>query len=742
MRLTRLVLLLLIVPLIAPAADAQPATKGDLAATDGEGDVQFGPQSPQPGFPPAMPSTVVTDYLDLVELKVYQETVDGIRIAVSLKTLEKPPFTLSNHQIEVRFAGQNSPPVSYSLTWNQVYFTTNGPTDDNNTPDMAASFCFYAAPEQTGSCLRQRVVGWMDFETNSLVAFIPKSSLLGIDPLSPQFQSPIPVTMGKGSRLSNFSVETFGDFWSDRLPNTGEAGPYTFQEPTANERLRVRLYTNETAPAEPTDPYAQYYAFAPQATDFPEVPVEPGAPFPVAIEIQNLNGAKRLVNITLEFLEPQDAPKWQLRMAPSLQIPGNDTRVINLLVNATSAVQHRDSALVRIVARSVGFADELGSQTIKLVATVPPNPTDRTLFFHAVAVESGFPVDTCNGVPFFTCFGDVYLNTVEEDPFATGDEQPLTGFTSIFSGGSGQLVQGSTTVSFPLEQALARDLVLDIDEDVVGEIQIGTSQPFDGTLEVNMRAGDLPIGSVLVPVTAAASQDPIPFAFLPLMDAARIPSGSVIGIEVRITYSYVGTSAALLVDSPGITPKGSFVTLPIIQDPRANNLSVAGENGLISLTVKGDRDDFVNPGESRAFNVTLVNEGADLDSINITGLIETGKCAIQIKPGQRFRLDGGDSARLGVLLRAHSEAKEGDRCQARIQATSETNPGAGASLLLEAIVTNGIDLADDSENYTIDAESAQKLERDQPNGTPGLGFASSILAAVGVFLYRRRRGGA
>ncbi len=740
MRPTRLVLLLLILPLVTPAVEAQTKGAGDLSATDGSGDVSLGPQAPG-GFPPGMPSSVVTDYLDITELKVYQETVDGIRISVSLKDLEKPAFTFSSHFVEILFGSQGSPPVSYSLRWQQVYFTTSGPTDDNSTPEMAPTFCFYAAPQQTGSCLRQRVVGWMDFETKSLVGFIPKASLLGSDPLSPEFQSPTPVSLGKGTRLSNFTVETYGDFWSDRLPDTGEAGPYILQEATANERLRIRLYQNETA--EPMDPYAQYYAYAPQPTDFPEVPIEPGAPFPIALEIQNLNGAKRLINLTFEFLAANQAAKWQVRLAPSLQVPGNETRVVSLIVNATDTVKHRDSTLIRVVGRSVGFPDELGSQTLKLVASVPPNPSDDTLYFHAIRYQSGAPIDTCNDLgPFSGCSGGIYLNTVEDDPIATGDDVPASGsFSSIFSGTNGNFVQGSTTFQFTLEQALARDLVLDVNKDIIGEIQVGASQPFDGSLELQMRAGDLPIGGTSVAIAAADSQKPIPFTFLPLIDAARIPAGSLIGFQLRLSYSYVGTSAALIADPPGIIPKGSFVTLPIIPDPLGNNVTI-GDNSLLSLTVKGDRDDFVNPGESRAFNVTLLNEGADTDNINITGYVDQGKCAIQIKPGQRFRLDGGDSARLGVLIRAHSEAKEGDRCQARVEAISETNPASRAVLLLEAIVTSGIDLEDDSENYTADAESAQKVQRDEPNGTPGAGFAASLLAALGVLVSRRRRGDA
>ncbi|HEX9817068.1 MAG TPA: hypothetical protein VGB18_08815, partial [Candidatus Thermoplasmatota archaeon] len=701
----------------------------------------------------AAPATPVTDYVDLTGLRVYDETMDGIRIAVQLKTLSKPPGSLIGHNTDIRFGAQSTPPVSYLLRWTEDYdFITPllDPTNTNNTFHHYPSFCFYGASDQRGNCLPQRVVGWIDFESTELVAFIPKSSLQGLDPLRPEFASSMPISMPAGTALGNFSVESSGDFWGDRLPDSGDVGPYVLQQPTANERLRLRLFTNETAepgygPSHPGG--SAPYMYAMQETDFPHVSIEPGAPFPVPIEIRNLNGAKRLVNLTLEFDDPKQAPKWPVRLAPSLQVPGNETRIVNLIVNATNEVQHRDEALVRVIGRAVGFPDEIGTQTLKLVASVPPSPTQQTLFLHALP----FPmtpgsINSCEFPgPFGDCTGAAILNTVEKDEAATADEAPVVNdFTSLLQGGTGPnaFTSGTSRAFFNLEQPLARDLVLDTTKESEGAIRIGTTQPFEGSLTVNLHAGDIFIGSATVPVAPNSLQEPIPFTFIPMIGSERIPRDSVITLNIEIVYSYVGTSAALLLEPPGVIPSGSFFALPIIPDPRANNLSIAGDNGLISLTVKGDRDDFVNPGESRAFNVTLVNEAADTDNINITGFVEAGKCAIQIKPGQRFHLEGGDSVRLGVLLRAHSEAKEGDRCQARIQATSEATPGTGASLLLEAIVTNGIDLEDDSENYTADAESAQKLQHDNPNGTPGLGFAGSLAAAIGVFAWRRRRGDA
>jgi hypothetical protein len=745
MRLTWLALALLLLPLLVPIGASQSKTSTELAATDGSGDVILGPQTPQPGFPPALPSSVATDYIDLTGLRVYDETLDGVRIAISLKSLSKSPAAFSSQSLDVFFTAQSTPPVSYTLSWNERY--TVNPTATNRTFDRFPSLCFYLGTEGR-ACLPQRVIGWTDYSKNELIAFIPKASLQGLDPIQPEYESPVTVSMPTGTRLSNFSVESFGDFFSDRLPDSGEAGPYVLQKPSANERLRVRLFTNETAegddgPAYPGDP-SYYYPYFAQPTDFPEVAVEPGAPFPIQMEIRNLNGAKRLVNLTVEYADKTDAAKWPVRLAPSLQIPGNETRVVNLIVNASSQVQHRDTTTVRVIARAVGFDDEIGLQTLKLVASVPPSPAKKKLFLHAVSYEppSG-GLSSCQlPGPFSSCIGAAYLNTLEEDSLATADETPITMQTGLL-GGNGQGITGFTggvAISyFTLEQPLARDVVLDINKDAVGAIKIGGSQAVDGTLTVDVHAGEVYIGGATIPFTASEMQQPIEFKFLPLANSQRLLRDSELTLETRITYSYAGPGAVYIVENPGVVPKGSFLELPIVPDPRAQNLSVAGADALISLTAQGDRDDFVNPGESRAFNVTLVNEGVDADSINITGYIESGKCGIQIKPGQRFKLDAGDSAKLGVLIRALSEAKEGDRCKARIQADSETNPGAFASLLLEVVVTNGVDLPDDTENYTADAESAQKLQREGSNGTPGAGFAASLLVTLAAFAWRRRR---
>src|SRR5688500_2487863 len=102
MRATRLVLLLLILPSIAPVADAQTKTQAELSTADGAGDVRFGPSAPG-GFPPAMPPTALTDYVDLTGLRVYDESMDGIRIATSVQTLSKSPGAFSSHFVEVAF---------------------------------------------------------------------------------------------------------------------------------------------------------------------------------------------------------------------------------------------------------------------------------------------------------------------------------------------------------------------------------------------------------------------------------------------------------------------------------------------------------------------------------------------------------------------------------------------------------------------------------------------------------------
>src|SRR5581483_10265250 len=103
----------------------------------------------------------------------------------------------------------------------------------------------------------------------------------------------------------------------------------------------------------------------------------------VALKLENLLDAKRVVNFTARLDPSADKSAWTFQMTPGIQIPAHESRVVNLIVNATSNAKHRDSAYLVVQGRSLGRVDEIASVRIHLVASVPPGPQTPILYFHS-----------------------------------------------------------------------------------------------------------------------------------------------------------------------------------------------------------------------------------------------------------------------------------------------------------------------------------------------------------------------
>lgn len=721
------VFLLLGLLLPSPAGAQKSSPAAELHQEDASGDVRFGPSGNNPF--PGMPSSPVTDHVDLLALRVYDESIDGLRVDVKVRSLQRPPTALSGESFSVAFESATSPAARYRLQW---YSYASFYPPSNGTVAFSPTFCLVV---DSGPCLAQRVIGTVDRAQGILSAYLPKASLLGLDPVGrdPR-EAPTPVPLGPGARLVNFSATAQADLWSDRVPDTGLAGPYVFAEGFANQRIRVRAHLNETSEA-PDPYYYDPYAYdAAGASDFPRISVEAGVPFALALDVENRNAAKRIVNLTTEFADSKDARFWQVRVAPSVSIPGDEERTINLVVNASPSVEHRQSALVRVVARSLGFDDEVGSITVRLVAASPPGPERPTLYLHGTKFDGGRP--ECTSVPQVINFCDyrAYLNTLEEDPLANADGEPLQDSGFSFSSG---LTTSARYFVFGLEEDLSRDLVLDVTTPVEGEIVVGSTMGYEGSLSVELHAGDVFVGSATVP--ASSSQAAVPFSFLPLVESERIPAGSGIALVVRIEFTWLGPNAASLAAPPGVVPGGSSLTLPIVPDAAALSAPPRLGEAYLSLNVRGDRDEFVNPGEARAFNLTLVNEGVEEETVDVNATLDEGACALELVPGHRFRLQSGESVRFGALVYAPQDAKEGSKCAATLTATSAADPTLEARTQLRVVVTSGLDLPNDAHNYTADDEARSKLEGWDPDAnTPGPGFASGLAVAL-LAVWRRRR---
>lgn len=723
---------LLILLAALPAASGQTrAESKEFTIGDGEGDVK-----PR-GMPP--PGGAPLDWLDLKGLRIYDEDMEGVWVELTIKDLKRPPnlFFGSTTHFTLRFKLDGS-----GYTYTVIWSSQEGGGFDNQTPSYRVQFCVRTSGDvgYGGGCYpRQRTFGGADYTKNRVWAYLPKLSMMGKDPVDGNGNTDLGIQLPQGAKLSGIYATSVHQNLQleDRLPDTQEGGPYELQQPAANDRIRIKL--TPKAENQTRDDCPPICSPSPTANqDYARVSVEPGLTTLVKLDVVNLNGAKRIVNLSAQLGSKDDSKKWEVRIAPGVQIPGSEKRTVNLVVNATSAVTHRESTLVRIIGVSYLFKDEIGSLTLRLVASVPPSVEQTSLYFHASKPPAGSTISGCS-IPFFggggQCQPTRWLNTLETDPTAdldaTGDERGRD-----FYFGSSQI-----RYTYGLDAALSRDVVLDVKKPFMATINIKSSFALDGSLEVRVSAGGKGLGSIRSSINLPQGGGAANLNFLPLVDSSRIKAGDKITVDVILSYDNVGAGAGSIASQPFLLPKGSRIVFPITTDPNvtAQGPVPAGE-AFLGLTRHNKEDnEFANPARARVFEMTVVNEGGLEDVATITTFVTSGACEVEVRPGTSFKLEAGDSAKFGVLLRPAADAKEGSQCHVSINATSRIDPAITVTQRVYIIVTTNLDLPDDSKTYLPDKDSEAKAAAASPRAkSPTTGLLAA-LAVLGVVAARRRR---
>ncbi|MBI2078662.1 MAG: hypothetical protein HYT80_09895 [Euryarchaeota archaeon] len=722
-----LALVLLLLGALLPTAHAQPSSApgNELAKEDNAGDVGFR-GSPTP---PGTPGTPATDSYDLRNLRVHGEDLEGFHIEAKVQSIKRSPSNTWGSQryiLDFRLEGGTT---TYQLEWAPVGYNQFG---GNDTPTYGTRFCVRNQGDNFG-CNRQRSLGGGDYAQNTLTAYIPKRSLMGLDPVGSGREAGALIHVAAGTALGQFSLRSSSDsgFFEDRLPDSGGVGPFILQKDAANGRVSVSLHKGNETKDDPYG-YGQYNPYT-EVGDFARVPAEPGNATRVELDIKNRNGGKRLLNLEASVDEASDKKQWDVRVAPSVQVPGNESRIVNLVVVAKDKIEHRDTALVRVIARSAGFPDEVGALTLRVVASAPVSVAHPTLFFHG-AKQAGAVWDQalCLGpMPIGGCQDRLWMNTIEDDPTATADAAGFRTYGCFFCSTNLNTV---TDYRFESDTKLSRDLVLDARSPVTANLKIRSGA--DGSAELGLRAGDKSLGQVSVSVKAGPAQD-VPVSFLPLADSVRIPAGTPLRASVILRFPMQSQATA----APALIGKGSFLKLPAIVDPDATTAPpVALGDAFLSLTLKGDREEFMNPAKSKAYRLVLVNEGNLTDDARILANITDGGCGAAIRPGDEFRLEAGDSVRFDVLVRVPEGATEGSQCKTEVTAISGIDMAFKTRLVLTTIATTGAEFDDDAANYTTDEDARSKLRGNgSGSSTPGLGAAGTLVAAAGLVVVARRR---
>lgn len=740
---------------VSPVAAQNASDEYVIRDRTGDGGFSFVGTSPAQ-YPP----NAATDPTDIEWLSIQDE--DELGLTFRLKVVDLMglgnPFDIfsggNNHRyyFHSKLEGTN---IEYELAW-FPRFPAPGEQAHGVEP-VSARFCLLVGGDEdrggSGECAHQKVSGRVHWDDDVLSADVSKDAILGRDPLpgSGRDATPrgLPQELLKGQQLGAVwatAQGTFPTFFSDRLPDTGNAPRnYVFQTDAANGRIRLALAaSNATAEATPSD-YG--YPGGPPGSggsskpkDSGGVGVVPGVPTLVPLRVENHNAGKRLINLTtrIDDKTPGLATKWSFQIVPTIAVPSGDDRVINLIVDASSSVRHRETVNVTVLGRSLGFPSELAAIRIQLVASVPPGPDANVLHFHGTGMESGTAGRTiCTTMVTFFCEVDTWLNTLEPDPTSTME----TGIVmdQSYSGNSGE----SFALRFDLDTPLATDLFLDVDEPIDATLAVTSPISSTGTVTLEVLAGHRLVGTASL--TGEFKPDSkFTLTFLPLVDAKHILATE--GLVARVLADVpLGQGGAAGLTGLTFVPKDSRLELPLVRDPNAVAFGALPLGpAFVTLHALSDLEEFLNPGRTKIFNATVTNEGVQVDNVTLQPIVDLdGKApgwTVSIKPGNKFRLNPGESAKVGVLIHAPFGAKEGDQFPVVLNASSGIDARAFTQLRYTAVITTNLDIPDEAGGYVVDPESASKLDVPAGKGTPGLpaGLLALTLLAGAAFLRRRR----
>lgn len=767
---------LLVLAMLGPVAvAATTAAQSDdtslYETTDATGDVEFQSQGQGADAPPT-----TTQSTDLVAFRILDENAETMLMEVQVADMRAPDAATDSFEdptAYIRFRVEGSAAYYHLFAFGITGGAFAGLEDDdpgyvnaylcitNNADEPMPAYYF----DLYQRCYLQPVPA-LTFPADDVVQIlVPKLALLGVGGDGEARPGGIPKTIDAGQQLVDWRVQIqkrveglgFGFFiggtsagvFHDQMPDDGVAEAYTLKAPAANARVVLRaqgalggVFTGVDTGIGWDDIYPVTYVGVPPSDT-------------VAVPIDAYNGAdtKRLVNLTARF--PGDgADRFDIRLAPVVEVPAGETRSVNLLLNVTQPLSHRELVDLEVRGTSLGHDGEVGSALIRLVGNTPPTADSNTLRFHSIhdygdAVEAG---------PGYTCIGGCniriahWMNTLADDPLdEVGDGGVPSGFYLSFF----NTLLGSDIVYvqfYRLDAPLTHDLHFDPGEPVTATLAFSSGIEFDAT--AHLRASgtlvhdDCPpdercterifLGEGTAPITVGSDATTVELTFMVPSDLDVLSSaGGRLDVEILLESDDPRATATDASDETDIRfyPSQSRLTLPVAPDPDPDPV----HDLFISLDAAGETEEFVNPGKTRAFHVHAINEGVDDTALRLTAQADLDGWSAGLQPADRYKLGPGESVNVTVLITAPAQAQEGDTAEVEIVATSVEDNSSSRPLTLRAIATDGIDIEDEGGPVEADEDTKKRILQDDGGDSPGLGTLVALVALAIVAAHHRRR---
>jgi hypothetical protein len=701
---------LVALPLLAPAAlAAEPGP--EWRVTDPVGDAGFlGYGAPSP--PVADPTS---RQADVTALTIGEEDETGFAVTFFLDHLK--PRAAETLGLEYLYAG-----LSFHVGNSPVYYFVSAGLDGEFQPDAQGTFVPTSEPYGYLSACDDDQCEGQDIEAtqveNGLRLWVPKSGLIGLGWSSDRLPRGMPTTIDPGSSLTKIrgyvygsSVPFFGGA-SDTVPDDDNAPPYVFKHRMANGVVRLNL-----------------------PDSLPSLAVQTDLNQSLTLLVTNLADSKRIIQLSYGLEGPKDKlDRYAVYGPPTLTLPPMSTRNFSFALNVKPGAAPTDG--VRLVVRSLSVAhpEESGYAAATLQPGPALGPANNVLHFLSYRTPFfGGPEALCDHPSMFWSCDRGFLSADPNDP----EGRPEGAIQD--SGLSGGPFGGEQDFFVMMRRGLSAPVAFDRSKPVELELSLQAPVRAEGarlTAELAYAGSgfDSAVGNARQTVNVDTTPTAVKLALPVALESDILARGNVLYLRLRFEYPAGTTShAAWAAGGVQILTKESRIRLPLAPLPEA--LRPEATSNPFQLSPVSGREDYVNPGEARLFNVSLLHQGVETARVHLTTTVTPSGWSAEVLPGSEYELSPGDTVTIGVLVHAPQGAKENERADVRVNATDDE--GHPVSLLLQAVATS-TDLPDDSAIFLADGDARAKLVTNGGHRTPGFELLGAVAALAALAMRRRK----
>lgn len=492
----------------------------------------------------------------------------------------------------------------------------------------------------------------------------------------------------------------------DRVPNEGNLPPYELQNGSATHDLRLAM---------------------------PQNAVIGGQESILRLEIRNLAGNKRLVNLTAQVTSTPSTG-WTFSMPPTVTVPGGASVNATVRVTAPASAENAvPTALVRVRGSVLTEPDTVALGTFFVQAVPPLDAAHSTFYVHH---PKTFPF-RIGGVPIpqevFGWYAG-FNSRIEADPRADDTRMVYAsqfGVSGFTSGYQGFFVRSRETVP---NAALVR-----AGEPAKVHLVIDSTLPMSTTVRFTLSTSDRMIAQGEQAATLNSGKNVLEFDAPVAPDVRRLgPQDAPALFYVRIDHPLPAFFAPLIPGQRlGLVPRESWVRLPLdreqeaVVDPNLPKVALQGQEELES---------FVNPGRRAVFEFLVENQEQRRLALQLEAEGVRDPWTVGLAPAARISVPANGSARVGVVVDAPETAKEGEALEFQLVTRLVEDGRLVASAKIRVIATRGLDI--ENETFQASSEDAAPLDVDADGRSPAAPalVAFAVVAAFLLVGRRRRRG--